>query len=231
VATRRPLVVVSGEVKELPTADGLPGTKVSALSAASALTGSEVVPLVQGGATVGATMAQVNAYAEPIRQVIVSTQSLSANTDTYVASSALILPQSRMQAGVVARWHLVLTKTAAGTATPTINVRLGTAGTTSDAALTAFTGIAQTAVADTAWLEVMAVFRAHSSTATVYSSYRLDHKLAATGFATQSAVADGGVSGSVNTTTANVRIGLSINPGVSGVWTVQAGECQLENVL
>lgn len=205
--------------------------RTSALPAVTTPLGASEFPVNEAGTSKKMTLAQINAYTEPVRSVITAAQTLTTAADTYITNSAIILPQPRMQGGVVYRCYLVLTKTAAGVTAPVLTVRLGTAGTLSDAALSAFTGIAQTGVVDTAFLEFMCVFRAHSSTATIYSSYRFDHKLASTGFMTQSATADGGVSGSVNTTTANVRIGISLNAAALGAWTVQAGEAQLENLL
>lgn len=229
-------VVSSHAAGRLLQADGtnfvdVAGQKASAWVANSTPAGTDEFLTLQGGVNKRTTLAQINSYTEPARQMILATQLLSSAADTYVTGSGMILPQSRMQAGVLARWLLGVSKGAAGTGAPTFTVRLGTNGTTADASVVALTGIAQTAVADTGLLEITALFRTHSSTATIYVNGRFLHALAATGFMTQAGWGAGGLSGSLNTTTANVRIGLSINSGTAAQWSVQAGECQLENIL
>lgn len=74
-----------------------------------------------------------------------SAQGAGFSTDTYLTGSSINIPSSGLKAGT--RYHLVFSvnKTAAGTATPIINVRFGTGGTTSDTSRLTFTFNAGTA--------------------------------------------------------------------------------------
>lgn len=143
-------------------------------------------------------------------------------TDTYVLGSGLNV-NNRLQAGSFFRWIISMSKTAAGTAAPTFNIRFGTAGAVGDTSRVLFTGPAQTAVADTAWLEIIGTFRVVGATAVLQGELRLHHNLAVTGFAT---VNPAGVvfltttSGTFDSTVANSIIGLSMNGGASAAWTV-----------
>src|SRR5438046_1702111 len=57
-----------------------------------------------------------------------------AAVDIYVAGSNLAVPAHGLNAGTIFRWRFVMTKTAAGVASPVVTVRVGTAGTTADTA-------------------------------------------------------------------------------------------------
>lgn len=170
----------------------------------------------------------------PVYKVLTSPASVSGNSDTYVTDSAMILPQSRMQAGVVYRSRMTLIKTAAGTANPVFNVRIGTAGTTSDSAKLSHTTVPQTAVADEATFDVLMTFRSvGSGTAAVVAVRSLfSHDNASTGFANitrgfQAAATSAGF----DSTAANTRVGISINPGASAAWTVNQCVSELLNLL
>lgn len=205
-------------------------TKLSALTTASALTGSEELYVNQAGNPRKVTLAVVNAYTDPLRSAAVAAQTGFA-TDTYVTGSRMAFPQTKMQAGVFYRARLVITKTAAGVVAPVFNVRVGTAGTTADTARLTYTGVAQTAVIDTAFLEVLATIRVHGVTGNMSTWLRFDHDLAATGFAN----ATRGFQGSANstnfdTTAAGLGIGISMNGGTSAAWTVQQCVVELLNL-
>jgi hypothetical protein len=83
-----------------------------------------------------------------------STSSIAAQTlgtsDTYIAgSSPPAFPAGKIQAGTCYRVKLDMAKTAAGVAVATFTLRMGTLGTTSDAAICTFTApSAQTAAID-----------------------------------------------------------------------------------
>lgn len=170
----------------------------------------------------------------PLYKVLTSPQAVNGNADTYVTDSAMILPQSRMQAGVVYRSRMTLIKTAAGTANPVFNVRIGTAGTTADTARLTHTTVPQTAVADEATFDVLLTFRSvGSGTAAVVAVRSLfSHDNASTGFANitrgfQAAATSAGF----DSTAANTRIGISINPGASAAWTVNQCVSELLNLI
>lgn len=151
--------------------------------------------------------------------------------DTYLTGSSLAIPPSlAMQAGTSFRWTFAATKTAAGTAAPVWRVRIGTAGTTADTAVLTFTGPAQTAVVDTAVITVDAVLRNTGAAGILAGSLVLTHNLAATGFANIGTPVLQVTSSGFVTTTANLVVGVSVDPGASGVWTHQVVQAELLNL-
>jgi hypothetical protein len=148
------------------------------------------------------------------------------STDTYISGSLLDL-SGKLKAGTVLMWRFYISKTAAGTAAPIFRVRMGANGSTADAALVAFTGVNQTAAADKAILTIQAVVRSVSATATVGVDYMFSHANAITGFANSSyPQIDFNVSGSVDTTAATLKFGVSINAGASANWTISNASAQ-----
>lgn len=150
--------------------------------------------------------------------------------ETYLAGSALAIPPHLMQAGTTFKWRLFMTKTAAGTATPIWRVKVGTLGTTGDATILTFTGPAQTAAADTGFVEITAILRNTGAAGIMAGGLTLAHNLAATGFANIGAPTLQTTSSGFNTTTANLIVGVSVNPGASGVWTHQVVKSEALNL-
>lgn len=151
-----------------------------------------------------------------------STATVSAGyaTDTYLAGSSILLPSGVSIAGIQYICEFDMVKTAAGTATPIVNIRFGTAGTTADTAIVAMTFAAGTAAADTGKMTVVANFRAAGSgtTAVVVGSTMINHALAATGLTATGASGTGQittVSSGFNSTPANSIIGVSFNGGTA----------------
>lgn len=151
--------------------------------------------------------------------------------DTYITGSALAVPTGlTLQVGTTCVWRFFMTKTAAGVAAPTWIVRVGTAGTTADAARLTFTGPAQTAAVDTGVIEIYAVLRNVGASGVLAGGAVLSHNLAATGFANISSPVLQVTSGAFDTTTAGLIVGVSVNPGASGVWTHQVVSAQMGNI-
>jgi hypothetical protein len=196
--------------------------KISALTAASSLATTDEFVINQGGTSKKATLAQINAFTDPVRAAATSAQGAGFASDTYVTASRIVLPQARMQAGTYYRLRIVVTKTNAGTATPVFTLRTGTAGTTADTSRLAYTGVAQTAAIDTGFIEILATFRAVGASAVLAAWLRFDHDLASTGFANATRGFQGqAVSAAFDSTTASMGIGLSINGGTNAAWTIQ----------
>lgn len=152
--------------------------------------------------------------------------------DTYLSGSAITIPTAGgWTAGMTAYWVFDMTKTGAGTAQFTITIRMGTAGTTSDASVLALAYAVGTANADTGVFEVWANFRTVGSgtSAVVAGVTRCTHHLAATGLTTTGASGTGiitGVSSGFNSTTQTI-IGLSVNGGASFSGTGNLVQAQL----
>lgn len=70
-------------------------TKISAMPAASALTGAELVPLVQSGVNVRSTVANINAFVSNRATLLsTSTQTAVANTATVVTYDSIAMNQN-----------------------------------------------------------------------------------------------------------------------------------------
>lgn len=143
--------------------------------------------------------------------------------DTYLAGSGLVIPAHRLQAGTTFRWIFDVTKTAAGVATPTVNIRVGTAGTVADTSRVLFTLPAQTAVIDTGLFIVTAVMRTIGASAVMAGVLNLTHNVPAgiTGLSTSISPNIVTVSSSFDSDTPGLIVGLSVNGGASAAWTVQ----------
>lgn len=155
-----------------------------------------------------------------VSQSSAAAQTLNA-ADTYITNSGLVVPSWGLVTNATFGWRFSASKTAAGIATPIFNIRLGAAGTVVDTARLAITGAAQTAAVDTGWFEIVAALRTAGASAVLVATVRVVHTAAAAaGFG--SAVYQVATSASFDSTTivgANF-IGLSVNPGAAGVWTV-----------
>lgn len=149
------------------------------------------------------------------------------STDTYLTGAFVRFP-GWPRAGTTYRLIFDVTKTAAGTAAPEIKIRIGTAGTTSDAAVLTLTFGAGTAAVDSGLLEVIVSFRSVGSgtAAVVQGIARLTSDLATTGIsnAVKSAKA---TSAGFDSTVGNLGIGASYNGGASAAHTVQLVRAEL----
>lgn len=162
-----------------------------------------------------------------------NTSDVTANAaDTYVTGSSLAIPTGlSLQVGARFKWRIYATKTAAGTAAPVWNIRVGTAGTTADTARVVFTQVAaQTAAADAAFIEISAILRNVGASGVLAAGLCMNHVLATTGFSTLGSNVQQVTSSGFDTTVAGTIVGLSVNPGASGVWTLQVVGAELCNI-
>lgn len=142
-------------------------------------------------------------------------------SDTFVTNSGLIIPSFGLQAGMVARWYLTLSKTAAGTAAPTYVIQLGTNLSTADTDIVTLTGGAQTAATDNGLLVIQLLIRTAGASGNVVASASWDKTGASgVGFGTASVeTASAGVT--LDTTgRAGQSFSLSFNGGASAAWTI-----------
>lgn len=141
-------------------------------------------------------------------------------TDTYLTGSNIRLDALGAPViGTKYRCVFSVSKTAAGTATPIIQVRIGTAGAVGDTSRLSFTFSSGTAATDVGLFEVRAMFRAVGASAILQGMCSLISQ-PTTGFSslikhvqTTSSTFDSGV--------ADLIIGVSVNGGTSASWTVQ----------
>lgn len=162
----------------------------------------------------------------------VANQGAGFAADTYLTGSSITIPASSLKVG--SRYHLIfnVSKTAAGTATPIINVRLGTGGSTADSSKCALTFTAQTAATDTGSFEVWVTFRTVGSgtSAVVQCASQRRHGASITGFGTLVAETKVATSAGFDSTVANSIIGVSVNGGTSAAWTVTLVQAELSNL-
>jgi hypothetical protein len=141
-------------------------------------------------------------------------------TDTLLLGSVVALPTNSLKIGSRYRVRMHMTKTGAGVATPILTIRFGTTGTAADAAVAVLTFAAQTAVADEGWLEAELQIRSIGASAFMRAIGRLTHKLAATGFSTDSASFATNSTATSDTSIAAPKFSASLNAGASASWTI-----------
>jgi hypothetical protein len=208
-------LVVVGNTSGTNTGDETSSTIISKLSmsTASASLIQEVAPV-------------------PLYNQSVAQQGAGFATDTYLTGSNITIPNSSIKAG--SRYKLIfdVSKSAAGTATPIITIRLGTNGTTADTARLTFTFLAQTAVADIGTFEVWVTFRTVGSgtTAVIQGTAQVRHRLQITGLQNLVSTTLQVTSGGFDSTVSNLIIGASVNGGTSAAWTVQMVQAELTNL-
>lgn len=168
----------------------------------------------------------------PIFNQSVASQGAGFATDTYLAGSSIAIPSTALKAG--SRYHLIFnaSKTAAGTATPILNIRFGTGGVVGDASKCAITFTAQTAAADTGSFEVWATFRTVGSgtSAVLQCVGQRRHGASTTGFGTLVGETKAVTSAGFSSAVANSIIGTSVNGGTSAAWTVTLVQAELTNI-
>jgi hypothetical protein len=158
----------------------------------------------------------------PLVNFSTTSQAPTASTRTYIVGSAIAVPASKLQIGSIFRWRFNMTKTAFGSATSTIDVCVGTAGTTADTARVSFTKPAGTAAIDEAYCEVEVICRGPLSASGVFvGEFTLTHNGNTAGHATIPSVVVNTVSGTFDVTTANLIVGLCITTGAADVITIQ----------
>lgn len=159
-----------------------------------------------GGLTVASNIADVVANA----------------ADTYLTGSMVNVPQHLLQAGTVLKWRFGVTKTAAGVASPVWLLRVGTAGSIADVSRCTFTSLsAQTAAVDAGFIEITAVLRNTGAAGVLAGILMMIHNGNTLGLASSPIIVVQNTSAGFDTTVANLKIGISVNPGAAGVWTHQ----------
>jgi hypothetical protein len=160
-----------------------------------------------------------------------ASQAPTATTRTYITGSKITVPKSKIQIGTIFRWRFSATKTAAGTASSTIDIAVGTAGTTADTARVSFTKPAGTAAVDEAWFEVHCISRGPLSASGIFAGQMImTHNLSATGHATIPVVVVNTISSAFDVTVADLFVGLCITTGASDAITIQMVTAEAVNL-
>jgi hypothetical protein len=209
-------------------------TKISALTAASAVAGANEFVINEAGTSKKVTATQIKTFVDQaIRNASVSTPAAGFASDTYLVGSACAIPDGRLQAKTQYRVRFRVSKTNAGTTAPVITVRIGTAGTTADASRAALTFVAQTAAIDNGTFDIWCTFNSVGSgtSAVLEANGTLTHSLDITGLANVGSPTANNVGAGFNSTTAGSIIGLSVNGGTSAAWTITGVQADLINLI
>lgn len=159
-----------------------------------------------------------------------SNQVISGNSDTIVLGSTVAIPQGTVKSETIYRCKFNVVKTAAATAAPTINIRVGTNGSTLDTSRASFSFAAQTGVIDEGVVEVDCVFRSANASAQIQALGRLTHRLATTGLSTSQSSTVINLGGVFDVTGANLKISVTLNAGPSSNWTLSLVSAELLNL-
>lgn len=148
-------------------------------------------------------------------------QAITAATLTHIKGSLVPIPPQGLQVGTTLRWTFMMTKTAAGTAANTFTVRLGTAGSTADAAVATFTTGLGTAVVDTGKVVIELTVRTLGAAATAIAYLNFTHGLTSTGWLTIAVGNYAGTMATFNSTTQGLYAHVCMQSGASVAPTVQ----------
>jgi len=153
-----------------------------------------------------------------------------AGTDTYISDSGLTINAGDLSQGTCYHCYIQISKTAAGNAAGQLVFRVGTAGTTADAAIYTAALPAGTAVVDTGVMDFYATFFQVGASAQTVSIINLTHNLTNTGLwnlaSGQVAIGSVATSAVFNSTTAT-KLGISYNGGAAAVHTLAVMKVEL----
>jgi hypothetical protein len=160
-----------------------------------------------------------------------TSQAPAATTRTYITGSALTIPSGKLQIGSCFRWKFSMTKTAAGTAASTIDIAVGTTGTTADTAQVSFTKPAGTAAADEGVVEVLAICRGPLSASGIFAGEMIvSHNGDNVGHMTIPVAVVNTISSGFDVTVAGLLVGLCITTGASDAITIQLVQSEAWNM-
>ncbi len=222
-------------------------TKLSALTALTGanfatgdlfeLTDISDTTMAASGTSKNSTLADLLTFVKAntaVYNASVATTAAGFAADTYLIGSSVAIPAGRLQAKTIYCCTFNVTKTAAGIATPIINIRFGTAGSTADTSRGTLTYTAGTAAIDEGVIDVWATFRTvGAGTAAVLQTLgRITHRLSVTGITGVAATSEPEIATSAgfDSTVASSILGLSVNGGASAAWTVSLVQAQLINL-
>lgn len=157
-----------------------------------------------------------------------STASQTLGTaNTYVTNSGILIPSMGMKPGMLFRWDIFYTKTAASTATVAYTVVIGSTQTTSDTVRATLTSVAQTAAVDGGLFRFCFHIRSVGASGATAFNFSIGGKVAANAVGFGSSALDVVPSTFDNSALAGQYVGLCINPGASSAWTSTMVECKL----
>lgn len=163
-----------------------------------------------------------------IRNSSTAQQAFTAATRAVVNGTVIKVPVGGLKAGARYKARFNVAKTAAGTATSTVDVAIGTLATGLNTARLSFTKPAGTAAADEGVIEVDVLIRSVSATGVIAGEMTMGHNLAATGHAQIPFVAVSAVSSAFDNTGDGLYIAVALTTGASDVVTSEIASASLE---
>lgn len=158
--------------------------------------------------------------------------SITAATLTYITGSNIPIPSSKLRLNTLIEWVIKASKTAVGTAATTFHVRLGTLGTTGDAAIHTFALGVGTAVADEFIVKIRCFIRGPLGAACISNGVLELTKTAAgvTGIVATTGQMMNSNSAGFDSTVANLIAGISVTSGATVVLSVQQVTWEARNL-
>lgn len=158
-------------------------------------------------------------------------QTPAAAARTYITGSNIAVPATKLKIGTQFFWRFNMTKTAAGVAASTIDVAVGTNGTTADTARLSFAKLAGTAAVDEGWVEVYAVVRGPLSAAGIMQGEMVVlHNGNTVGHMTIPLAVVNAISAGFDVTVASLIVGLCITTGAADAITISEVHAQALNL-
>jgi len=158
-----------------------------------------------------------------------ASQTLPSGGETYITNSGILIPSFGMKAGMLFRWYLWISKTAAGTGAAVIRLKTGAAQSIADTTRATITSAAQTAAVDSGVWQILCHVRTVSATGQVVFNYAISGKRAADAVGFGNSSLSNIPSTFDNTAMAGQYAGISMDTIVTGtpVWTIEMVECKL----
>lgn len=150
----------------------------------------------------------------------ITDQAIAAATIALITGTLIPIAPQGLQQGQTYRWTVIGTSGAAGTAANVITIRLGTAGTTADAAIATFTTTAGTAVASEFKIVINLTVRVIGAISTAVAECVIQNS-AASGFINATVNVLAGTMATFNSTTAQQYIHVNITTGTAKTITVK----------
>ena len=200
--------------------------KIGDMTAIGALADGDEIAIADASAPtadVAATLVQFRDYmGSGMRKVSTAAQSPAAGSSVYLVGSDIAVPPALLRIGTVFRWTLCFSKTGAGVAARAHVIRIGTLGTTGDAAIVTLTSGTPSGVADQGVQVITAIVRGPLSASCILqaSSWAI-HQLSTTGLFPNETEVLLATSTTWNATTASLIVGLSVTSGTSEALTYE----------
>lgn len=200
--------------------------KISALTAAASALAADEYPVNEAGTTKKVTGTQLRTALGVLLNTTPSgALTPAATVRTYLAGSAITVPASKIAIGSTFFWEFDMTKTAAGSATSTFDMAVGTLGTTGDTARLSWNKNAGTAAAEAAYVRIVCQCRGPLSASGIFTgTFVMVHTGGATGLTghlTNVSQVNQQVSAAFDVTTANLILGICLTSGAADAITIQ----------